>query len=123
MSSFYNQTSLKITSSLLGKRQSPLGLDLQQVLLSQFHIKNLASHTFTSQESNQKSFYSDGELQQLEQEELVFGKISDSFERDFQKAKEYSADLRFAPAGPRPPVPPVGGQATINDAADTIKNN
>lgn len=35
----------------------------------------------------------------------------------------YAADKRFAHAGPRPPVPPLGGQFTLNDAADTIKTN
>jgi hypothetical protein len=45
---------------------------------------------------------------------------SDILENQFAKAREYAADLRFAPAGPRPPVPPVGGKIYFNDAANTI---
>lgn len=37
--------------------------------------------------------------------------------------KGYAADNRFAPAGPRPPVPPVGGKITFNDDAGTINKN
>lgn len=56
-------------------------------------------------------------------EEGVFGRISDCYEREFEEAREYAADKRFAPVGPRPPVPPLGGQVSLNDAADTIKIN
>lgn len=75
------------------------------------------------QERKSTSEFSEEELANREYEEQVFGKISDSYQKDYLQAKEYAADLRFAPAGPRPPVPPVGGQAFNNDDADTIKIN
>jgi hypothetical protein len=72
-------------------------------------------------ERKSTSEFSEEELLRGDYGEEVFGSISDSYERDFKEAREYAADKRFAPAGPRPPVPPVGGQSTLNDDADTIK--
>ena len=133
MSTFYNQ-SARINSSLLGKRnQASPAFNLEQHLRNQFSRSTLSS-TLCSDESRKTSYDSkEGEHHyphfnlhnstQLPRSEAVFGSISDSYHSDYEKARVYAADLRFVPAGPRPPVPPVGGNFTFNDAADTIKIN
>lgn len=125
MSSFYSQ-SLNNRSFLLGKRGNPFILDLEHQLQSQFTKQKYGGRLFESSERIVSyDFYpTREENNRISMQEEFFGKNSDTFEKGYQQdTRGYAADKRFAPAGPRPPVPPVGGQITFNDAADTIKTN
>jgi len=64
-------------------------------------VKESSSNIFNQQERAQSNFY----------------------EMYNSHTLQYSSDKRFVPAGPRPPVPPVGGYINYNDAADTINKN
>ena len=147
MSSFYSQ-SIRLNSSLLGKRNSPAtSFNLQEHLKNQFQ-RSCPSTALNSDESRKTSYDHKDEdcsrsssgatqnslgpnLSQLGSslnnsnriQDSVFGRNSDMNENEFDRFRPYAADLRFAPAGPRPPVPPVGGLFNYNDAAGTIKNN
>lgn len=152
MSSFYTQ-SLKLSSSLLGKRNtSQASFNLQEHLRNQFSRSHLS--TAVHSDESRKTSYDHKEEEFLRErsnsslplssslhyrpsqislnensmnenriKEGDFGRLSDSCENDPEGARAYAADLRFAPVGPRPPVPPLGGQISNNDAADTIKTN
>ena len=147
MSSFYSQ-SLKLSSGLLGKRNtSQASFNLQEHLRNQFSRSHLST-AVNSDESRKTSYDhkeeellrersnsslplssslhyrpSQNSLNENRNKEGVFGRLSDSNESESEGARAYAADLRFAPVGPRPPVPPLGGQISNNDAADTIKTN
>jgi hypothetical protein len=50
----------------------------------------------------------------------LFGGVSDIITREQDELRNYVAYKRLQPAGPRPPVPPVGGSIYLSDAANSI---